>query len=91
MYLEQSLEEINRQLRDIKERLSSLEVPEEKEILDNQDVLQLLKISSRTLQSYRDNGILPFSKVGGKIYYQMVDVRDLVKKNLVTAKLSREL
>ena len=31
--------------------------------LDNQEVLLTLHISPRTLQSYRDNGTLPFSKI----------------------------
>ncbi|TSA33571.1 MAG: DNA-binding protein, partial [Porphyromonadaceae bacterium] len=35
--------------------------------------MKLLKISSRTLQSYRDNGILPFSKMGGKVFFKRSD------------------
>ena len=31
--------------------------------LDNQDVCQLLNISKRTLQTYRNNGILPYSQI----------------------------
>jgi hypothetical protein len=37
--------------------------------LDNQEVMELLKVSPRTLQNLRDTRALPFSKVGGKIYY----------------------
>lgn len=29
--------------------------------LDNQEVCEILNISKRTLQTYRDNGTLPFS------------------------------
>ena len=42
--------------------------------LDIQEVCQLLKISKRTLQSYRDNGVLPFSQVSGKIYFKATDI-----------------
>jgi len=44
--------------------------------LDIQEVCQLLKISKRTLQSYRDNGILPFSQIGGKIYFRANDIEE---------------
>jgi len=42
--------------------------------LDLQEACQLLKISKRTLQTYRDNGTLPFSQVGGKIYFKASDI-----------------
>lgn len=42
--------------------------------LDNQNVSQLLKISLRTLQSYRDSKLIPFSKIRGKIYYKSSDI-----------------
>jgi hypothetical protein len=47
--------------------------------LDNQEVMVLLKISARTLQNMRDSSTLPFSKVGGKIYYKASDVENLLK------------
>jgi hypothetical protein len=50
--------------------------------LDNQEVMQLLRISPRSLQSYRDQGILPFSKLGGKIYYKASSVENLLEQNM---------
>ena len=49
--------------------------------LDSPDVMKLLKISSRTLQGYRDNGILPFSKIGGKIFFKLEDIETILEKN----------
>ena len=49
--------------------------------LDNQEVMQLLNISKRTLQSYRDESKLPFSQIGNKIYYRASDVEKFLKKN----------
>ena len=46
--------------------------------LGNDDVCSLLQISKRTLQSYRDNGILPFSQIGRKCYYKVSDVENLI-------------
>lgn len=51
--------------------------------LDNQEVCELLKISKRTLQTYREKGLLPFSQVGHKMYYRPQDV-EKVFKNLKT-------
>lgn len=50
------------------------------EWLDNQEVCQLLRISKRTLQTYRDNGILPFSQIGHKMFYRSKDVQKILDK-----------
>ena len=50
-------------------------------ILDNADVLQLLKISKRTLQSWRDENKLAFSKVNGLLFYRLSDIEDLINRN----------
>jgi len=49
--------------------------------LDGQEVLQLLHISLRTLQTYRDSGILPYSKLCGKIYYKAEDLEEILEKH----------
>ena len=54
------------------------------ELLDNQDVLQMLKISPRSLQRYRSNGRLPYYSISGKLYYKLSDVRQLIRNSLNT-------
>ena len=51
------------------------------EWMDNQDVILLLDISGRTLQSYRDRGVLPYSQIGHKCYYKLADVQQLLEKS----------
>jgi hypothetical protein len=51
--------------------------------LDIQEVCLLLKISKRTLQSYRDNNILPYSQVAGKIYFKAGDIEEHLLKHYV--------
>jgi hypothetical protein len=51
--------------------------------LGNEDVCELLQISSRTLQSYRDNGILPFSQIGRKCYYRVSDIENLISESQI--------
>ena len=46
--------------------------------LGNEDVCALLQISLRTLQSYRDSGMLPFSLIGRKCYYMVSDMQQLI-------------
>jgi hypothetical protein len=49
--------------------------------LSNTEVCELLKISHRTLQSYRDNGTLPYSKIRRKCYYKASDVEILLNQS----------
>ncbi|RLJ75084.1 helix-turn-helix protein [Pedobacter alluvionis] len=51
------------------------------ELLDNQDVLQKLKISSRSLQRYRSSGKLPYFLISGKIYYKLSDVHQFIRNS----------
>ena len=46
--------------------------------LGNEDVCALLQISLRTLQSYRDSGMLSFSLIGRKCYYRVSDMQQLI-------------
>ncbi len=49
--------------------------------LDNQDIMQALHLSERTLQTWRKSGKIPFSKIGGKIYYKKEDLQQLLINN----------
>ena len=53
--------------------------------LDIQETCQLLKISKRSLQSYRDLGILGFSQIKGKIYFKISDIEEHLKSHYVRA------
>jgi excisionase family DNA binding protein len=53
------------------------------EWLTQQETKEVLRVSSRTLQNYRDNGALSFSKVGRKIKYKRADVESLLQKHYV--------
>jgi DNA-binding MarR family transcriptional regulator len=58
--------------------------------LDNQEFLQLMNISKRTAQSWRDEGKVSFSQIGSKIYYRMSDVKKLLDKNYKQAFSSKK-
>jgi len=56
--------------------------------LDNQDVMQALHISLRTLQTLRTNGTLPHSRIGKKIYYRRQDLIEILSNNYTMNKIS---
>lgn len=49
--------------------------------VDSQDVMQKLHISVRTLQYWRTNRLLPYSRIRGKIYYRKSDILTILQKN----------
>lgn len=51
--------------------------------LDNKQVCELLKISPRTLQTYRDTEVLPFSQIGHKCYYKATDIQQFVNQQQI--------
>ncbi len=50
-------------------------------LFDNQDLCQLLHISKRTLQRYRNTGELPFQRLHSKTYYKGSDVQKFILNN----------
>ena len=51
--------------------------------LDNEDVCRMLNISKRTLQSYRDNGVLAYTQVDRKIYYSVAEVNRFINNKKI--------
>lgn len=50
----------------------------DKKWLKSYEVKKLLDVSGGTLQTLRSNGTLPFTKVGGIIYYDQQDIEKLL-------------
>ena len=46
--------------------------------IDNDQACVRLSVSKRTLQSLRDSGILPFTKIGGKVFYRPEDIERML-------------
>lgn len=43
--------------------------------ISNKEAMGMLGISPRTLQRYRDNGCIPFSKIGRNCRYRLSDIK----------------
>ena len=59
---------ISESVREIKKNKNAIDG---EELLDNQDLLQMLKISNRSLQRYRSEGKLMYYTISGKLYYKL--------------------
>ena len=68
--------EMNNVLSKIEKQLKGLDSSKSKldEWLDNQDVCILMNISDRKLLSLRQKGIIPFSRIDRKVYYEKDDI-----------------
>jgi len=54
--------------------------------VDGSEVAKALNVSNRTLQTFRDNGTLPYSRVRGKFYYKVADIEALLESNYSPSK-----
>ncbi len=52
-----------------------------KKWLDNQQVCEILRISKKALQAYRDRGLIPFTRIKHKIFFKPEDVQRLLESN----------
>lgn len=53
-----------------------------KEWLTNKEAMEFLGLSKTSLQRFRKAGRLPFSKMGGSIYYRYSDLVSILENNL---------
>lgn len=72
------LEELCKDVRVL--RSADKVLPEDDNLLDNQDLCLLFKVSIKTLQRYRAMGVLPYFTISGKVYYRATDVREFIKE-----------
>lgn len=76
---------LTQRVEDIEEKAERLYRRQEdlglKKWLDNQDVCEILDITKRTLQSYREKGLLPYSRIEHKIRYKPEDVQNLLQSS----------
>ena len=47
--------------------------------LTDKEVAQILKVSRRTLQEYRNEGLLPYILLGGKVLYRESDLEKVLE------------
>jgi len=78
--------ELKEFIDDVKEMMSQYQRPAEQVIMDEADAIFYLKVSKRCLSNWREQGVLPFHKLGGKIYYIQSEVLDAIKSGRIKIK-----
>ncbi|MCT4588329.1 MAG: helix-turn-helix domain-containing protein [Carboxylicivirga sp.] len=71
-------------LSDIDKLLKERIKPTPKTWLKSSEAKALLQVSNGTLQNMRNNGSLPFTKIGGVIYYNREDIQKMLLENKQT-------
>lgn len=80
-----TFEQMKERFKDFSQQIKNIcgDSQDKEKWLGNDDVCKLLQISLRTLQSYRDSGILPYSQIGRKCYYRVSDIENLISKSQI--------
>lgn len=77
--LRDKLEKIRKEI----EKNKPYSEPIDKIWIENAQLSVLIHHSLKTLQNYRERGILGFSTIGKKIYYQVAEISELIEKNVI--------
>lgn len=77
----EELQRIQTELDEIKLLLQQKQKNVKDIFLDNQEFIQAMNISKRLAQQWRDEGVIAFSQIGGKIYYRMTDIEKMLEKH----------
>lgn len=70
-------------LDDIKNLLTKQSQGQLKKYLKSSEVMEFLQISPGTLQNLRINGTLPYTKIGGIIFYDSEEIQKVMNSNRV--------
>ena len=56
---------------------------QQKKYLKSSELMELLQVSPGTLQTLRLNGTLPYTKIGGIIYYDADEIQQVMNNNKI--------
>lgn len=78
----EELRELIRDMKEVKGLLSTRQTKNDfPQLLRTSEVKKLLKIGESTLATLRQNGSIPFTKVGGTIYFLKEDLKQIIQNN----------
>lgn len=79
--LHEEIELILERLDRIEEAVRIRQKVPEDTFFDNAEFLQIMNVSKRTAQSWRDAKLIAYSQVGSKIYYSLADIQKMLKQH----------
>ncbi len=85
MELLQAFLSLSGDLKELKAQVQVIKQSREEKLrlnwVDGSQVMRIFNISKRTLQQWRSSGLLPYSRIQGKLYYRVSDLEDLLENN----------
>jgi len=78
------IEPINWRLQQIEEKLQKLpKMVNPSKYYRNSDLKQLFGLSNNTIIKYRENGTLPYTRIGDVYLYEVDEINKILKRNEV--------
>lgn len=85
----ETLGELTGMIKDLKEQINQLaqekNVDPANKVYTNAGIQELLGVKDKLVRKYRDDGLLPFHKVGDKFWYTQQDVEEFLARSYVPA------
>lgn len=79
--INKNYEKIQKQLIEITNAMNFSSKIETLQIIDNAQFMKLMGISQKTAQTWRDSGLVSYTQINNKIYYKILDVKELIEEN----------
>ncbi len=79
--LENEIEKLNQLVKDLQRQNEEL-LSGYYDWCDTYEIARMLGISRRTIDDHRKSGLIPCSKLGGRVYFRKMDIHNILMKNL---------
>jgi hypothetical protein len=79
--VDKELSHVTKSLVDLTDAIGHLVSDPSKIIITNKELCGRLKVCSRTVQKWRDNGLITYSKIGREIFYKYSDVLHMIESH----------
>lgn len=81
VFTKDQFEEFITSIENLFAKLERKVIKHQKNFIDNKTFLEMMGVSQRTGQAWRDEGKVAFSQVGNKIYYKMEDIEKFIEEH----------
>ena len=80
-YIADHLDKLTAEIKELQNSFLNKQDFIEDPFIDNVRFMNLMGISIKTAQSWRDAKLVSYSQIGNKIYYRISDIKELLEKN----------
>ena len=77
---EEAIETLNELIQEIKELKDQLHL-QRKPLYTNQEMIEMMSVSSATLKKWRNAGQLGYTQIGSTYFYSQDDINEFMSKN----------